>query len=194
MYVDIDIALVGNSGDKMVVLGTHHGLWVGKESDTNGLKKVIKLNDVTQIDILESHHILLVLAGKIKQQAYNSILTQCVCVDKTLTAYPISQLDPTCSANVINKLTANKKSTEKSVLASRILSNHASYFNTGTCHGKTLVIVMKRKGSDSHFKALEPVCGDLNDAKNAKYLSTKTSFMNKQSPWFKVYKVTRKKD
>lgn len=50
---------------------------------------------------------------------------------------------------------------------------------------------MKRKGPDSHFKAFEPICGDLSESRNAKYLVTKkSSFMSKLPPaWFKIYKV-----
>lgn len=55
---------MGSKGDKMIVLGTCHELWIGKENEPNGLRKVLKLNDVTQIDVLPSHHILLVLAGR----------------------------------------------------------------------------------------------------------------------------------
>ncbi|CAO3657221.1 unnamed protein product [Mucor hiemalis] len=57
-----------------------------------------------------------------------------------------------------------------------------------TCNDRTLVITMKRKGSDSHFKAYEPTCGDLKDPKNSKLLVTKTSFMSKPPAWFKIYK------
>lgn len=105
-------------------------------------------------------------------------------LDKVLTAYPISQLDPTNPSNIVSN---HRK--DKSVLASRVLSNHACYFNTGTCHGRTLVVTMKRRGHDSHFKAFEPVCGDLSNPKNSKYISTKTSFMSKQHAWFKLYQV-----
>lgn len=98
-------------------------------------------------------------------------------IDKVLTAYPLAQLDP----YVIQD---SKRKTN----ASRILSSSVSYFNTGTCNDRTLVITMKRKGSDSHFKAYEPTCGDLKDPKNSKLLVTKTSFMSKPPAWFKIYK------
>jgi hypothetical protein len=62
-YVDVFCYVVGSSGDKMVVVGTQQGVWIGKENETNGLRKVIKLSDVTQIDVLEPNHVLLVLAG-----------------------------------------------------------------------------------------------------------------------------------
>lgn len=55
--------IVGSKGAKMVVLGTQQGIWMGKEGDTNGLTRVLMVNDVAQIGVLESQNILLVLAG-----------------------------------------------------------------------------------------------------------------------------------
>lgn len=59
--------IVGSKGAKMVALGTQEGVWIGKEGDTNGLTRVLVVNDVTQIGVLESQNILLVLAGKKKK-------------------------------------------------------------------------------------------------------------------------------
>lgn len=47
----------------MVVLGTQQGIWMAKEGDTSGFKKVLTTPDVTQIGVLEPQNILLVLAG-----------------------------------------------------------------------------------------------------------------------------------
>ncbi|CEP18921.1 hypothetical protein [Parasitella parasitica] len=165
-------SFAGSKGESMVALGTQQGIWMGREGDTNSLTRVLTVNDVTQIGVLESQNILLVLA------------------DKALTAYPLIQLDPTSSACVSLSLKSKKTTalTEKSAVSSRVLGNHVSYFNSGTCNGRTLVVAMKRKGPDSHFKAYEPICGDLNDARNAKYLNTKSSFMSKPAAWFKIYK------
>lgn len=55
--------IVGSKGAKMVVLGTQQGIWMGKEGDTNGLTRVLMVNDVAQIGVLEAQNILLVLAG-----------------------------------------------------------------------------------------------------------------------------------
>ncbi|CAO3640498.1 unnamed protein product [Mucor fragilis] len=158
-------SFVGSKGAKMVVLGTQQGIWMGKEGDTNGLTRVLMVNDVAQIGVLESQNILLVLA------------------DKTLTAYPLAQLDPTSPSYI-------STSSTKSTVSFRVLTNHVSFFNSGTCNGRTLVVTMKRKGPDSHFKAFEPICGDLSESRNAKYLVTKkSSFMSKLPPaWFKIYK------
>lgn len=156
---------VGSKGTKMVVLGTQQGIWMGKEGDTNGLTRVLMVNDVAQIGVLEAQNILLVLA------------------DKVLTAYPLVQLDPTSPFHI--SMTSTKSS-----VSFRVLTNHVSFFNSGTCNGRTLIVTMKRKGPDSHFKAFEPMCGDLNEPRNAKYLVTKkSSFMSKPPPaWFKIYK------
>lgn len=151
---------VGEGGRKMVALGTQQGVWMGKESgETNSFSRVLSVTDVSQIAVLPAQSILLVLA------------------DKVLTAYPLAQLDPYV-----------KQDSKRKANATRVLSSNASYFNTGTCNGRTLVITMKRKGSDSHFKAHEPTCGDLKDPKNSKLLATKTSFMSKPPAWFKIYK------
>lgn len=47
----------------MVAIGTEIGVWMGIEGDTNNLQKVLSVNDVTQIGVLEEYHIFLVLAG-----------------------------------------------------------------------------------------------------------------------------------
>ena len=44
--------IVGSKGAKMVALGTQEGVWIGKEGDTNGLTRVLVVNDVTQIGVL----------------------------------------------------------------------------------------------------------------------------------------------
>lgn len=72
---------------------------------------------------------------------------------------------------------------------SQKIAQHISYFHAGVCNNRMLVIAMKKRGMDSHFRAFEPVCGDLRDAANAKYLTTKTGLFSKQPPpWFKLYK------
>ncbi|KAI8645474.1 CNH domain-containing protein [Parasitella parasitica] len=164
--------IFGSKGMNMVALGTQQGIWMGKEGDTNGLTRVLTVNDVTQIGVLESQNIFLVLA------------------DKALTAYPLTQLDPTSPACISTSFKSKKTaaSAEKGAVSFRVLGNRVSYFNSGTCNGRTLIVAMKRKGPDSHFKAYEPICGDLNDSRNAKYLVTKSSFMSKPASWFKICK------
>ncbi|KAG2229932.1 CNH domain-containing protein [Thamnidium elegans] len=154
---------VGSSGKKMVALGTQQGIWMAKEGDTSGFKKVLTTPDVTQIGVLEHQNILLVLA------------------DKILTAYSIAQLDP-------SQVYDPKPSKKSNTVSFRVISNHVSFFNTGTCNDRPLIITMRRRGTDSLFKAYEPTCGDLKDPRNSKILVSKTSFMTKPPAWFKVYK------
>lgn len=97
-----------------------------------------------------------------------------------MTAYSIAQIDPYAPKTT--------KKGVKNTISNRVIANHISFFNTGVCNERTLIVTMRRKAADSHFKAYEPVCGDLKDSKNAKYLTTKTSFMSKPPAWFKIYK------
>ncbi|SAM00354.1 hypothetical protein [Absidia glauca] len=125
--------------------------------DTNSIRQVLALPEVTQMAIIPGPHILMILA------------------DKTLYAYALEPLDPT----------SPKRSNDKPNIK---VAQHISYFNAGTCHGRPLVIAMKKRGLDSHFKAYEPVCGDLRDPANSKFLVMKTGLFSKTPSWFKVYK------
>lgn len=69
------------------------------------------------------------------------------------------------------------------------LGQHVSYFSCGVCNGKSLVVFMKKKGMDSQFKAIEPICGDLRDPKNTKFKTGRSGFLSKSHEWFKTYKV-----
>ncbi|EIE89601.1 hypothetical protein RO3G_14312 [Rhizopus delemar RA 99-880] len=104
---------------RMIAVGTQQGIWMGVEGDTNSIKLVLSISDVTQIAVLEEHRILLILAG--------------------------------------------------------------------VCNGRTLVVAMKKRGVDSHFKVLEPICGDLRDPANSKKYFTKSGLFSKMPSWFKSY-------
>lgn len=103
-------------------------------------------------------------------------------LDKTLYAYALQAMDRS------NNNSNNQK--QQTEYPFQKIAQHISYFHAGVCNNRTLVVAMKRRGMDSHFRAYEPVCGDLRDPKNAKFLTVKTGlFMSKQPPpWFRVYK------
>lgn len=103
-------------------------------------------------------------------------------IDKVLTAFSISQLDP------YQQSLETKLSKKCDTISSRVISNHVSFFNTGVCYNKSLVVTMRKGITDSTFKAYEPVCGNLKNPKNSKFLVSKTSFMSKPPAWFKLYK------
>ncbi|KAI8388203.1 uncharacterized protein BYT42DRAFT_559247 [Radiomyces spectabilis] len=158
--VTCSISYVGANGRPMVAVSTAQGVWMGIPNERRSFQRVLSVSNVTQIGVLQDHHIFLVLA------------------DKILSAYPLYVLDPTAMA---------RKPTSERV-ASQKLSSHSSFFNTGVYGARTLVISMKKKGMDSHFKTFEPVCGDLSDPKNAKFLTSKSSFLSKPPAWFRIYK------
>jgi hypothetical protein len=81
-------------------------------------------------------------------------------------------------------------STTKKGFAAQKVSQHVQFFSCGKSMGRSLLVAMKRKGMDSHFKAYEPYCGDLRDPKNQKFLNNKTGFLGKAQPWFRLYKVS----
>ncbi|KAI8339872.1 CNH domain-containing protein [Chlamydoabsidia padenii] len=155
--VTCSVQFEGSNGIRMIAIGTIAGVWMGIEGDTNSIRQVLALPEVTQMAIIPEPHILMILA------------------DKTLYAYALEHLDPT----------APKRSNDK---PNQKVAQHISYFNAGTCHGRPLVIAMKKRGLDSHFKAYEPVCGDLRDPANSKFLAVKTGLFHKTPSWFKIYK------
>lgn len=96
-------------------------------------------------------------------------------------AYPLDALDPTST-------TPSLKSRQK--LPSFQLAKSVSFFEAGVCDRRVIVVVKKKKGVDSVFTALEPVCGDLRDSRNAKYLNTKSGLLSRAPSWFKSYRVS----
>ena len=121
--------------------------------------------------------------GRYVQQCFIiSFYTDMIPIDKVLMAYPLDTLDPTSTT------TSSPKARQK--LPSYRLDKSVSFFQAGVCDRRVLVVVKKKKGVDSVFTALEPVCGDLRDSRNAKYLSTKTGLLSRAPSWFKTYRVS----
>lgn len=142
---------------RMIAIGTQQGVWMGKEGDTTSIKLVLSISDVTQIDVLEKNRILLVLS------------------DKTLYAYALEHL--------LNK-DLRKNATDR---PHQKIAQHITFFRSGIYNGRPLVVAMKKRGVDSHFKVLEPICGDLRDPVNSKKYFTKSGLFSKLPSWFKNY-------
>ncbi|CAO3590148.1 unnamed protein product [Absidia cylindrospora] len=153
--VTASMSFVSASDKRMVVASTSQGLWMGSIDGSIPFQQVMVLANITQIDIMQENHLLLILA------------------DKTLTAYALELLDP---------------STTKKGYAAQKVSQHVQFFSCGKTMGRSLLVTMKRKGMDSHFKTYEPYCGDLRDPKNSKFLNNKAGFLGKAQPWFRLYK------
>lgn len=99
-------------------------------------------------------------------------------VDKTLYAYA---LDPLLAAQNTSPSSKNNSSTDKPY---QKIAQHISFFHAGVCQGRTIVVAMKKRGVDSNFRVLEPVCGDLRNPQNARFL-TKSGLFAKTPSWFK---------
>lgn len=154
--VTCSVPFVGATGIRMIAIGTQQGIWMGIEGDTNTISLVLSISDVQQIAVLEDHHVFLVLS------------------DKTLYAYALDALVPRES----RKVTLDKPNQK--------IAQHITFFHSGVCNGRTIVIAMKKRGVDSHFKVLEPVCGDLRNPKNSKFFQ-KSGIFSKMPSWFKTY-------
>jgi hypothetical protein len=102
----------------------------------------------------------------------------CLCyfIDKTLYAYALEPL-----------LSPQALATKKGVADRQFqkIAQSITYFHGGMCNGRTIVIAMKKKGVDSNFKVLEPVCGDLRDPKNKNKYFSKSGLFSKTTPWFR---------
>ncbi|CAO3619529.1 unnamed protein product [Mucor fragilis] len=153
--VTCTVPFMGPTGIRMIAVGTQHGVWMGIEGDTNTIKLALAISDVQQIAVLEDHHIFLILS------------------DKTLYAYALDSLIPKDNTRKL----ANDKPHQK-------IAQHITFFHSGICNGRTIVIAMKKRGVDSNFKVLEPVCGDLRDPKSSKFFA-KSGLFSKMPSWFK---------
>lgn len=176
----------GANGIRMIAIGTNLGVWMGMEGDTTSMRHVLSLSDITQMAVLEHEHILVILAGMFACHGIMVLVLIIVSLDKTLYAYALQGLDPNA--------TPPNQSNNNNQRPSQKIAQHISYFHAGVCNNRTLVVAMKKRGMDSHFRAYEPVCGDLRSPQNLKYLTVKSGlFGSKQPPpWFHIYKVNRK--
>ncbi|KAI7903065.1 CNH domain-containing protein [Cokeromyces recurvatus] len=162
--VTCTVPFIGPTGIRMIAIGTQQGIWMGIEGDTNTIRLALTLSDVQQIAVLEDHHIFLILA------------------DKTLYAYA---LDPLIPREYFRPQSTKSTHVDK---PHQKIAQHISFFHSGICNGRTIIIAMKKRGVDSNFKVFEPLCGDLRNPVNShKFLSKKSGFFQNKIPsWFKI--------
>lgn len=175
---------MGTTGIRMIAVGTQNGVWMGIEGDTNTISHVLTISDVQQIAVLEEQHIFLVLSGNYKKKQLTRYRcdTNIIFTDKTLYAYALDALVPATDSR--SKATAvtdkrNHKLVQK-------IAQHVTFFQSGVCNGRTIVVAMRKSGVNSTFKVLEPICGDLRDPKSSKYFQ-KSGLFGKMPSWFKSY-------
>ena len=151
-------------GRRLLAVGCADGVWIGLRHDPRSLRKVLHLKLVTQCAVLETFGIFVVLA------------------DKVLISYSLEALVPSATAGGAPPRPPQRLSGNRDVL----------FFNVGVLKERTLLIYMKKKASESVFRALEPVVNTSRSQEGR----TGSSFFGKfgkdtkNSDWFRVYKVS----
>ncbi|CAG8674479.1 4783_t:CDS:2, partial [Acaulospora colombiana] len=148
----------------MVAIGTEEGVWMGFGGEVNTFRKVLTIGNVMQMAVIENYGIFVVLV--------------------VLWAYSLEALIPSSSSS-------SSGNVHGSAVRQRLCSsNNVLYFNVGTIKDKTLLVYMRRKGIESHFKVIEPV-----HTVNASHEKSKSSatrrfgnLMSSRNDWFKEYK------
>ncbi|KIL64636.1 hypothetical protein M378DRAFT_186692 [Amanita muscaria Koide BX008] len=161
--VACSVPFTSTDGRALVAIGCAEGVWIGSRHDPKSVRRVLHLKLVTQVAILEEFGIFLVLA------------------DKSLFAYHIEALVPTSislhtppASQVPQKLNQSKD---------------VHFFRVGSLHNRTLVIYMKKKGSDSIFRVLEPVGEKISQGVRAPIdLFSRLRVRSAKSDWFRIYR------
>lgn len=147
-------------GMRLVAVGCSEGVWIGLRHDSKSMRRVLHLKAVTQCAMLEDFGIFLVLA------------------DKSLWAYHIEALVPSGPPRHNINRTPQKLNNHKDV----------QFFSVGTMNGRTLLIYMKKKGTESIFHVLEPVGGKIADKPKAPGTFGRGLFGSQRSDWFRHYR------
>ncbi|SNX82432.1 related to ROM2 - GDP/GTP exchange factor for Rho1p [Melanopsichium pennsylvanicum] len=157
------VPFVTADGRRLVAVGCADGVWIGLRNDPKSLRKVLHLKYVTQCAVLESFGIFVVLA------------------DKVLISYSLEALVPTTSSSASTLRPPQKLSGNRDVL----------FFNVGVLKDRTLLIYMKKKASESVFRALEPVLNAPrgSEGKSGSGFFGKFGKDSKNSDWFRIYKT-----
>ncbi|KIM21778.1 hypothetical protein M408DRAFT_80040, partial [Serendipita vermifera MAFF 305830] len=158
--VTCSVPFTTSDGRKLVAIGCTEGVWIGPRNNSKSMRQVLHLNLVTQCAMLEDFGLFLVLA------------------EGTLFAYQIEALVPTSPPSRDVARNAQKVNGNKDI----------EFFTTGMLGGRTLIIYMKRKGTDSVFRVLEPVIERINEKEKASGGFGRFTFGNSRSEWFRIYR------
>jgi RHO1 GDP-GTP exchange protein 1/2 len=105
-------------------------------------------------------------------------------IDKMLWAYSLEAMIPPSA----NGSTTNNQASRHPQKVTQ--STNVQYFGVGTIKDKTLLVYMKRRGLESHFKVLEPVISPQHASDKNRGLGAIGSrrFGIGRTEWFKEYK------
>ncbi|KAF9454366.1 Dbl homology domain-containing protein [Macrolepiota fuliginosa MF-IS2] len=159
--VTCSVPFTTHDNRKLVAIGCAEGVWIGFLHDPRSMRRVLHLRNVTQCAMLEDFGLFLVLA------------------DKILFAYLIEALVPT-------QLNVSLPSVNPQRLGTS--GGGVLFFTTGTMQNRTLVIYMKKRGSDSVFHALEPVAESISERPKANTGIGSRFFPKNKNDWFRTYK------
>ena len=162
-----------------IFLGTEAGMYVAKESapgvkprwTDEGLRLVLEVSKISQVEIIEKHDILLVLSGKGLSCCYEK--NRADKVDHLLTVYPLSA--------ILDSLT----STEKPKLKGEKLASGVAFFRSSELQEKQIICIVKSGAFLSSFKVYQ-VCDTPTDAPK-KSLFKNQSTSNKVQKWKEFY-------
>ncbi|RIB30027.1 CNH domain-containing protein [Gigaspora rosea] len=169
--VTCSVPFVTTEKRNMVAIGAEDGVWMGFGGEVGTFKQVLTVSNVTQMAVLEDFGIFIVLC------------------DRTLWAFSLDAIIPSSSS----------ASSHNQPYRQRLSAgNNVQYFNVGvikernSTKEKTLVVYMKKRGLESHFKALEPICVVGSSSDKSKTSSSRrgafASLIHSKTEWFKEYK------
>lgn len=150
-----------------MAVGTDNGIYFKNLANiTTPIKKALSIENVTEMAVLEKHHILIVLT------------------DKTLKAYPLDML---------NSPPDTKKAPER---LGQELGQHVNFFQVGFCNNKDLVVFKKKKNTTSIFTCLEPIYDLRDPKNQKYITQKTGFMMSSRSnhSWFKKYKVKKREN
>ncbi|KXN90684.1 Rho1 guanine nucleotide exchange factor 1 [Leucoagaricus sp. SymC.cos] len=135
--VTCSVPFTTHDGRKLVAIGCAEGVWIGFMHDPRSMRRVLHLRNVTQCAMLDDFGLFLVLA------------------EKTLFAYHIEALVPTQPNSPLASVDPQRLNSHN--------NREVLFFTVGTIQNRTLVIYMRKRGSDSVFHALEPVADKIGE-------------------------------
>lgn len=156
--VTCSVPFTTTDGRALIAVGCVDGLWMGFRHDSRSMQRVLHIKRVTQCDMLEEFSVFLVLA------------------DKVLFAYHIEALVP-----------SNPSMPQPPQKMNTIVHKDVQFFKCGKLNGRTLVVFVKKDGSNSVFYVVEPVLDKIHERNKASN-GLALRLLGTKSSWFRDYR------
>ncbi|KAF8621825.1 hypothetical protein AX15_007493 [Amanita polypyramis BW_CC] len=145
-------------GRGLIAVGCPEGLWMGFRHDSRSMQRVLHIKKVTQCEMLDGFGVFLVLA------------------DNVLFAYHIEALVP-----------SNPSMAQSLQKMNTIVHKDVQFFRAGRLNGRTLIVSVKKDGSNSIFHVMEPVFDKINE-KNKAPSGITSRILGSKLNWFRDYR------